>query len=128
MQREDWFTPRLPSHPGAPQAEGHRGEGHPGEGHRGEGHPGEGHPGEGYPGEGHPGEGHPGEGHPGEGHPGEGHPGEGHRGDCRHKPIRRVAAAPHRHPRCFRLPQLLAELAPLGEVFAASQAPKTPAH
>jgi len=53
---------------------------------------------------------------------------EGHRGDCRHLTIRRVAAAPHRHSRCFRLPELLTELAPLGEVFAALQAPKTPAH
>jgi hypothetical protein len=61
-------------------------------------------------------------------HPREGHPGEGTRGDPRHLPIRRVAAAPHQHPRCVRLPQLPAELAPLGEVFAASQAPKTLAH
>ena len=121
-QREDWFTPRLRSHPGAHREEGHLGEGRLGEGHRGEGHRGEGHRGEG-----HRGEGYRGEGRPGEGHPGDGHPGERHRGDCRHLPICSVAAGPHRHPRCFWLPQLLAELAPLGKVFAASQDPKTPA-
>jgi len=72
--------------------------------------------------------GHQGGGHQGEGHPGEEHPGEGYRGDCRHLPLRRVAASPHRHLSCFRLPQLLAELAPLGEVFEASDAPNTPGH
>jgi hypothetical protein len=113
LQCEAWFIPRLPSHPGAPQGEGHQGEGHWGEGHWGEGHWGEG---------------HWGEGHWGEGHPGEGHLGEGYRGDHRHLPIRRVATAPHRHRRCFQLPQLLADLVPLGEVFAASQAPKPLAH
>jgi len=59
---------------------------------------------------------------------GEGHLGEVHWGDCYHMPICWVAAAPHRHPSYVRLAQLLAELAPLGEVVAASQAPKTPAH
>jgi hypothetical protein len=38
-----------------------------------------------------------------------------------------VTAAARRHPRCFRLLQLFAELAPLGEVFEVSQAPKIPA-
>jgi hypothetical protein len=107
-QHDDWFTPRRPCNGGTPQGEGHWGEGHWGEGHWGEGHWGEG--------------------HPREGHPGKGHPAEGHREDCRHLPIRRVATAPHRNPRCFRLPQLLAELAPLGVVLVASQALKTPAH
>jgi len=51
--------------------------------------------------------------------------GERHRGDYRYLPIHRVAAAPHQHPKNFRLPPLLAKLAPLGEVFAASKAPKT---
>jgi hypothetical protein len=57
----------------------------------------------------------------------EGHRGEGHQGDCRHLPIQSAAADPHSHPRCFRLPQLLAELAALGEVYAASQAPNAAA-
>jgi len=57
----------------------------------------------------------------GEGHRGEGHQGEGHQGDCRHLPIQSAAADPHPHPRCFRLPQLPAQLALLGEVFAESQ-------
>jgi hypothetical protein len=54
--------------------------------------------------------------------------GEGHRGECRYLLICRVAAAPYRHPRCFGVPHLLAELAQLGEVLEASQSPKTPAH
>ena len=97
LQCDDWFTPRLPSHLGVPQGEGHWGEGHWGERHWGEGHW------------------------------GEGHWGERHLGDCRQLPMCWAAANPHPHPKCFRLPQVLAELAPLGEVFAASQAPKTPA-
>ena len=83
MQPEDWFSPSLPSHPGAPQGQEHRGEGNWG---------------------------------------------EGHRGDCHHLPIRGAATNSHPHPKCFRLPQLLAELAPLGDVFAASHTPKPPAH
>ena len=59
---------------------------------------------------------------------GEGHWGEGLRGDCWHLPIQSAAANPHPHPRYFWLQQLPAELAPLGEVFAASQAPNAPAH
>jgi hypothetical protein len=127
----------LPSHPGTPQVEGHWGERHWGEGHWGEGHWGERHWGEGHWGEGHWGEGHRGEGHRVQGHwgerpQGEGHQGEGHCGDSRHLPIQSAAADPHRHRhphlRCFRLPQLLAELAPPGEVFALSQTPNAPAH
>jgi len=82
IQCKVWFTPRLPSHPGAPQGKGHQGEGHRG---------------------------------------------EDDRGDCLHLPICRAAPDPHPHPRCFRLPQLPAELSLLGEVFAPSQAPQTPA-
>jgi hypothetical protein len=39
-----------------------------------------------------------------------------------------AAATPHPHPRCFLLPQRLAELAPPHEVFAASEAPNAPAY
>jgi hypothetical protein len=42
-------------------------------------------------------------------------------------PIQSAAADPHPHPRCFRLPQLLAVLAPLGEVFASLEAQNAPA-
>ena len=73
LQHEDWFTPCLPSHPGAPQ-------------------------------------------------------GEGHWADFCHLQIRWAATDPPPHARCFRLPQLHAELALLGEVFGVSKAPKTPAH
>ena len=79
-------------------------------------------------GEGHRGEGHRGEVHQGVGHRGEGHQGKGHRGDCRNLPIQSAAADPHPHPRCFWLPQFLAELAPPGEVVTGSQAPNAPAH
>jgi len=41
LQREDWFTPRLPSNPGMPQREGNRGEGYQGERLREEGHRGD---------------------------------------------------------------------------------------
>jgi len=34
----------------------------------------------------------------------------------------------HPDPRCFQQAELLAELAPPGEVIAQSQAPKTPSH
>ena len=98
LARENWFTSRLPRNPRAPQGDGHRGEGHLAEGR--------------LP----------------EGHAGEEYLGEGHWGDCRFLPIRRVAAVPHQHPRCFQLAQLLAELALLGEVVAASQPPTTAAH
>ena len=64
----------------------------------------------------------------GEGHNGEGRRGEGHHGDCRRLPFRRAAADPDPDPLCLQLPQRHAELALPGEVFAASQAPKTPAH
>jgi len=86
-----------------PQGEGHRGDGHHGEGHRGEAHR-------------------------AEAHRGEKHQGEGYRADCRHQPIQSAAADTHPHLRFLRLPQLLTELAPLGEVFAASQTPDAPAH
>jgi len=69
--------------------------------------------------------GHWGEEQWGEGHREVGHQGQGHWGDCHHLLIQSAAAIPHR--RCFRLPQCLAESAPLGEVFAASQAPNAPA-
>ena len=88
LQREDRFTPPLPSHPGVPQGERHWEEGHWGEEYQG----------------------------------------EGYRGACCHLPIQSAATDPHPHPRCFRLPQLLSELAPPGEVFPASQAPNAPAH
>jgi len=55
---------------------------------------------------------------------GQGHPRDRHRRHCRHLATGRVAATAHRHPRGFWLPELLAELAPLGKFFAASQAPK----
>jgi hypothetical protein len=42
--------------------------------------------------------------------------------------IGRAAADSHAHPSYFRVPQLLAHLAPPGQVFAASQAPIGPAH
>jgi len=133
LQRKDWFIARLLTNLAAPQGERHQGEAHRGEAHRGEaqsreGHRGEGHRGEGHRGERHRGEGHRGERHRAEGHRGEGHPGDEHPGDCRHLTICLVAAALYRYPRCFRLPQLLTELAPLGEVFAASQVSKPPAH
>ena len=83
--------------------------------------------GEGHLGEGNWGEEHHGEGHRGQGHRGEGDVGEGHWADCPHMPIRRVAAAPHQHPRCFQLSHLLAELALLGKVYAALQCQKGPA-
>ena len=54
--------------------------------------------------------------------------GEGHRGDCRHLPNCAVSAVLHRHPRYLRPPQLLPELALLGDIFAASQVPTTAAH
>ena len=118
VQHEAWFTPRLLSHLGVRKADGCQGEGRQGEGHQGKGHRGEGHRGEG----------HLGDGHRGEEHRGHGHPGDGHQGDFRNFPFGILAAAPHRHPRCSRLPQCVAELAPLGDVFAASQARKTPLH
>jgi len=52
----------------------------------------------------------------------------GHWGDCRHLPNCQAAADPHPHPRCFWLPQLVAELGPLGELFAVSQATNAPPH
>ena len=57
-----------------------------------------------------------------------GHWGEGHQGHCHNLPIGRSAADPHPHPRCFWLPQPLAEFALLGVVFTASQALNAPAN
>ena len=58
---------------------------------------------------------------------GEGHRGDEYRGDCRHLPIRRAAPDPHPHPKCCWLTQHHSDLPPLGDVFAASQAPNAAA-
>lgn len=64
----------------------------------------------------------------GEGCHGEGHGGEEHRRDCCDVLIRSAAGDLHPYPRCFRLPQPLAQLTLPGEVLVASLHRNVPDH
>jgi len=57
-----------------------------------------------------------------------GHRGVKYQGNCSHLPMHPVAADPHSHATYSQLPQILADLAPPGEVFVALHDPYAATH